>query len=221
MKRFWKNNSLSIVLLSIFAASLIGMSIVGWHTANNDAAEHGQPAESYAIYLTSGDFTEGVFENWESEFLQMFALVVLTIWLRQKGADDSKPLRGKTEQDTSSRLSIVNAATWAQRGKAIRHTMYAHSLSTALLLIFVFSFVMHAVGGAMMYNDDAAAHHSSERVTPLGYVGTSQFWYESLQNWQSEFFSVAMLLLLSIKLRERGSPESKPVGASYDSRTGS
>lgn len=221
MKRFWTNNSLTIVLLSIFMVSVIGMSIAGWLTANNEARDHGQATESYGNYLRSGDFIEGVFENWESEFLQMWALVVLTIWLRQKGADDSKPIRGKTPQDTSSRYSILGASDWSERKKALGHALYAHSLGLALISIFFLSFALHAVGGSMMYNDDARMHGETSTVTPITYIGTSQFWYESLQNWQSEFFAVAMLLILSIKLRERGSPESKPVGVRYDTQTGS
>lgn len=219
MKRFLYEHSLTFVLLSIFTASVIGMSIVGWQTANRDLRDHHQPEEGYVEYLGSGDFIEGVFENWESEFLQMWALVVLTIWLRQKGADDSKPLRGKTPQDTSSRYSIIGAANWHDRGRAVRHTLYAHSLSLVLISIFALSFILHAMGGASAYNEEADYYHRPH-VTPLSYVGTSQFWYESLQNWQSEFLAVATLLVLSIKLRERGSPESKPVGKSYDKQTG-
>lgn len=129
MNKFWRNNSLSIVLFSIFIVTLIGMSIVGWRSAQNDASDHNQPATSYSSYITSGDFVEGVFENWESEFLQMFALVYLTVWLRQKGADDSKPIRGKTPEDTSSRLSLLRSTDWQARRKAIQHTLYSHSLS--------------------------------------------------------------------------------------------
>lgn len=207
-------------MFGIFFASIIGMSVVGWHSSNNEASTHNQPQQGYATYLTSGDFIEGVFENWESEFLQMWALVVLTVWLRQKGADDSKPLRGKTPQDTASRYSILRATSWRRSKKAIGHAVYSHSLSLALITIFIVSFSLHAVGGAMAYNQEAEAHGQAERLTPLSYMGTSKFWYESLQNWQSEFLAVGALLLLSIKLRERGSPESKPVGKRYDHQTG-
>jgi hypothetical protein len=221
MKRFFTNNGLSIALFSIFFLTIAGMSIAGWQATNNDLKEHRQPAESYLQYLGSGDFIEGVFENWESEFLQMWALVVLTIWLRQKGADESKPMRGPAEQDTRSRYSILRAASWSQRRKAAGHTIYAHSLSLSLIAIFFFSFFLHAVGGAETYNQDADFHQDAERVTPLSYMATSQFWYESLQNWQSEFLAVGSLMLLSVKLRERGSPQSKPVGKRNDHKTGS
>jgi hypothetical protein len=221
MKPFLRNNGLSLALFGIFAGSLISMSLVGWHAANNENRDHNKPTESYIEYIGSGDFIEGVFENWESEFLQMWALVVLTIWLRQKGADESKPLRGSIPQETSSRYSISAAESWEVRRRAIGHAVYSHSLGLALIAMFLLSFLMHAAGGAAKFNEEAETHGQSEHVSTISYIGTSQFWYESFQNWQSEFFAVGMLMVLSIKLRERGSPESKPVGSSYDHKTGS
>lgn len=220
MKRFWHNNSLSIVLFTIFFVTIIGMSIAGWLDTNQEASDHGTVPEPYAEYVVSGDFIEGVFENWESEFLQMWALVVLTIFLRQKGSDESKPVRGKIPQETTSPYSFWNASSWATRLKAFRHGLYAHSLSLALLLIFFLSFALHAYGGTAAYNEEAI-RHQQPTVSTLAYMGSSRFWYESLQNWQSEFFAVGSLLLLSIHLRERGSPQSKPVGTSYNHSTGS
>lgn len=219
MRKLWKNNSLSIVIFAIFAVALIGMSITGWLDTNNELTDRQQPTQSYGAYIISGDFIEGVFENWESEFLQMWALVVLTIFLKQKGADDSKPMRGTTMQDTNSRYSIIRAANWRQRRQAIGHGLYAHSLGLVLIAIFFVSFCLHAIGGTQMYNEDAE-YYGNETVSVIQYVGTSRFWYESLQNWQSEFLAVGALLLLSIKLRERGSPESKPVGKAHDQTTG-
>jgi hypothetical protein len=221
MRTFWHNNSLTIVLLSVFVVAMVGMSISGWQDNNNELTDRKQPTQSYGEYLASGNFIEGVFENWESEFLQMSALVLLTIWLRQKGADDSKPLRGKTDQDTQPRYKLSAVTTWPERWRALGHFFYSHSLSLSLLAIFAVSFLLHAYGGAQVYNDDAVFYGDAERVDMWSYMGTSRFWYESFQNWQSEFLAVATLLLLSIKLRERGSPESKPVGRAYDLRTGS
>jgi hypothetical protein len=219
LRRFWSNNSLSIVIFSIFAVTIVAMSIVGHRAENNEREDHKQSRQSYGEYITSGTFVEGVFENWESEFLQMWALVVLTIYLKQKGSADSKPLRGKEPVDTSSRYSIIRARSFMQGAKAMGHRMYSHSLSLALVLFFVLSFVFHAVGGAGNYNQQAT-EHGGETLTPLQYIGTSQFWYESFQNWQSEFLAVGVLLVLSIHLRERGSPESKPVGKRYNHKTG-
>jgi len=217
--RALKNNGLAVAMFGIFLLSIIGMSVVGWHTENSDLQEHNQPRQSYGQYVTSGNFVEAVFENWESEFLQMWALVVLTVFLRQKGSSDSKPMRGKAPQDTSSRLSILSADDWKQRSKAFGHFLYAHSLGLALLSIFVVSFMLHAAGGVNAYNETARLH-GEETLSLLGYVGSSQFWFESLQNWQSEFLAVGTLLVLSIYLRERGSQQSKPVGKRYNHKTG-
>ena len=221
LSRFWKNNSLVIVLFTVFALTLIGMSIAGYKASNAEHVDRHQPSESYISYITSGDFVEGVFENWESEFLQMWALVVLTIWLRQKGADDSKPLRGKTPQDTKSRYSWARATTLDKKLRWAGHFIYSHSLGMTAFLIFLAAFILHAAGGAAVYNQDAEYYGSQDRVNLVTYMGTSQFWYESLQNWQSEFLAVGALMVLSINLRERGSPESKPVGKRYDKQTGS
>lgn len=218
-RRVWTNNSLSIVLLSIFAVTVGLMSISGWQTENDERKNHQQTIQSYGEYIVSGTFVEGVFENWESEFLQMWALVVLTIYLKQKGSADSKPLLGKTEVDTSSRYSIIRASSVKATVTAVGHKIYSHSLSLSLALLFIISFILHAVGGAENYNEQVE-QHGGQTVTPIQYLGTSQFWYESFQNWQSEFLAVGVLLLLSIRLRERGSPESKPVGKKYNHKTG-
>lgn len=206
-------------MFGIFAATLIGMSVVGWSAENNDRADHQQSSQSYGAYLLSGSFVEAVFENWESEFLQMWALVMLTVFLRQKGSADSKPMRGKAPQDTSSRFSIIAANNWSQRARAVRHGIYAHSLGLALLALFLFSFVFHALGGVSAYNETARLHHA-DQLNALEYMVSSQFWFESLQNWQSEFLAVGSLLVLSIYLRERGSQQSKPVGVAHNSTTG-
>ena len=219
LKQYIHNNSLAIVVFCIFIFAIIGMSISGWLSNNETLIEHRQPTVTYMSYVASGEFVEGVFENWESEFLQMWALIILTIYLRQKGSADSKPMRGKASQDTSSRYSIINASTWNERGKATKHLLYSHSLGLAMFALFIVSFSLHAAGGVAAYNHESSLH-GSPSVSVFGYMATSQFWYESLQNWQSEFLAIGMLLVLSIKLRERGSPQSKPVGRQFDHKTG-
>jgi hypothetical protein len=219
IRTFSRNNGLAIAMFGIFLASLIGMSVVGWHHENEQLVEHSQPSQSYTAYIASGNFAEAVFENWESEFLQMWALVILTVFLYQKGSDESKPLRGKAEQDTSSRYSILRASSWSNRKRALKHAFYSRSLGLTLLCFFILSFTLHAIGGTSAHNQEAQ-QHSEESIGVIQYIGTSQFWFESLQNWQSEFLAVGTLLVLSIKLRERGSPESKPVGKKYDHQTG-
>ena len=195
------------------------MSIAGWMSNNQTLIDHRQPQISYNNYIISGEFVEGVFENWESEFLQMWALVMLTVYLRQKGSADSKPMRSGAAQDTSSRYSIIRAGSWRGTGKAVGHFLYSHSLGLVLLLLFIVSFSLHAIGGLDAYNQEAQLH-GSETISLLSFITSSEFWYQSFQNWQSEFLSIGVLLILSIKLRERGSPESKPVGKRHDHETG-
>lgn len=219
INKWLRNNGLSVVMFSIFIVTLIGMSMAGWITENNELQEHGQPEQSYVAYISGGNFVEAVFENWESEFLQMWALVMLTIWLRQKGSKDSKKVIGDNPEDTSSRYLIIQARTWQQKKRAMKHMLYSHSLGLALLALFLGSFLLHAAGGASAYNEEQQ-FHGAEQVSTFQYLATSQFWFESLQNWQSEFLAVGSLLVLSIYLRERGSQQSKPVGRSYTKKTG-
>ncbi len=214
MKRFLYENSLSIAMLGLFALSLAGQIAAGLAESNDDREQHGEPTQSLATYLTTGHFIEAVFENWESEFLQMGAFVILTVSLRQKGSSESKRLEGGDEVDREPRAGP--GAPWpVGRGGLVRK-VYENSLAAALFGLFALSFALHALGGSMEYNDEQAAHGAEQRVTPVAYVGTSRFWFESFQNWQSEFMSVGALIVLSIFLRQRGSPESKPVDAPHD-----
>lgn len=210
---------MSIVLFGLFLVFLVGLSITGYLHENEDLSMHMQPALTYLEYLRSASFVEAVFENWESEFLQMGALVVLTIWLRQKGSADSKKLRGKGEVDTSSRYSIVRASSWTNRGRALKDMIYGNSLTIALFGLFIMSLVFHAMSGAAAANEEALYHHEAP-MSVLQYAHSAQFWFESFQNWQSEFLSVGALIVLSIYLRQRKSPESKAVGDA-NSKTGS
>ncbi|HET7302449.1 MAG TPA: DUF6766 family protein [Candidatus Saccharimonadales bacterium] len=219
LRRILYSNSLVIAMFTIFLASIVGMSFAGWRSNNQANAEHAASVQTYTEYIVGGDFIEGVFENWESEFLQMWALVVLTVWLRQKGSSDSKPMRGRAPVDTLSRYSIINSTSWKKRFRALGHTIYAHSLGASLFVLFLISFSLHAVGGVAAFNEQNAQHNQSP-MSARHYITTSHFWYESLQNWQSEFLAIGTLLVLSIKLRERGSPESKPIGTRYDRHTG-
>jgi len=219
MKKFLRENSLSIVLFTLFFVFLVGLSVTGYLHENEEMKMHAQPAVTYTEYLASGSFIEAVFENWESEFLQMGALVLLTIWLVQKGSADSKKLRGKGEVDTSSRYSIIRASGWRNRGKAIKNMLYGNSLSIALFGLFFASFVLHVFSGASAANEEAALHHEPP-IGILQYAASSQFWFESFQNWQSEFLAVGALIVLSIYLRQRKSPESKAVGEP-NTKTGS
>lgn len=209
MKQFLHNNSLSLILFGLFASMLIGMSVVGLRHENSELIAHGQPTVSYFRYATSGSFSEAVFENWESEFLQMGAYVLLTVWFRQKGSKDSKKQGLREAIDAPSRYSLLHSP-WRQKGRALRSTLYSNSLSLALFGIFVLCLLFHMVGGAHAFNQEAIAHNEATLST-WRYATTAQFWFESLQNWQSEFLAIGTLIVLTIFLRQRHSPESKPV----------
>jgi len=210
MRRFLRENGLSVVLLGLFFVFLAGQSLAGLRVYNEDAAEHGVRPLGYAGYLVSGHFIEAVFENWESEFLQMAAFVLLTIALKQKGSSESKPV----DEDPEHRSRVTRRSPWpVRRGGWVRR-IYENSLTIALALLFVLSFVLHAVGGADEENRERALR-GEPPIGRLEYVGTSRFWFESFQNWQSEFLAVGALIVLSIFLRQKGSPQSKEVEAPH------
>ena len=219
MRRLLYENGLAIAMLVLFACALAGQIGTGWAEANDDRNEHGESSIGLSAYLSSGHFVEALFENWESEFLQMGALVVLTVRLRQRGSPESKPHRGDQPVDRGPDANRPRAPWPVSRG-GLALRIYENSLSLALFGLFAFSFAMHAVGGAAVYNEEQAAHGGSDRVTPVSYLATTRMWFESFQNWQSEFMSVGALIVLSIVLRQRGSPESKPVDHPHD-ETGS
>ena len=219
MRRILRENGLSITLFLLFLVSLIGQSLTGQQEYNQDQQEHGRPTAGYVEYLGTGHFIEAVFENWESEFLQMGAFVILTVFLFQKGSPESKRLDVKEEQDADLTNAQRSDAPWPVRRGGLALALYKNSLSIALFLLFLLSFALHAVGGAREYNQEQAEHGNTERVSTIQYIGTSRFWFESFQNWQSEFLSVGALIILSIFLRQKGSPESKAVDAPH-SETG-
>jgi hypothetical protein len=218
LARFLRENGLSLAALLLFVVSLVGQAACGYRVANQEAREHGQAAAAFGAYLASGDFVEAVFENWESEFLQMALFVMLTRFLRQKGSSESKKLDSEDEVDRDPRQAVRPDSPWPVRRGGLVLVLYERSLFISLMLLFGLSFVLHAVGGASKRNEEAL-RHGGEVVSTLGYFFTADFWFESFQNWQSEFLSVAALVLLSIVLRERGSPQSKPVAAPH-SETG-
>jgi hypothetical protein len=215
MRRMLRDHSLTIALLGLFLFSIVGQGLAGLATNNDELRDHGQPAIGLAEYLVSGEFIESVFENWESEFLQMGLYVLLTAYLYQRGSAESKsPDEDEPVDEDPRKASGRPGLPWpVKRGGAVL-TAYEHSLSTALFGLFALSFLLHAAGGASAYNQEQMLH-GGETISLLGYLATSRFWFESFQNWQSEFLSIAVVVVLSIFLRERGSPESKPVAAPH------
>jgi hypothetical protein len=217
MKKFFQENSLSVVVLLLFLFSLIGQTITGYNENNEDQQEHGQSTIGFVEYLGSGHFIEAVFENWESEFLQMGLYVVLTAFLRQKGSAESKKLEGKEAVDADPRDPKERKrkdAPWPVKQGGFILRLYENSLSIALFILFFISLALHAIGGAQEYTQEQIAH-GGEAVSAIEYLGTWRMWFESFQNWQSEFLSIGAIVILSIFLRQKGSPESKPVAAPH------
>jgi hypothetical protein len=213
MRQFLRDHVLAIAMFGIFALALIGLVFSGWDSFNRDRALDGEAEVGLAQYLASAEFGEAIFENWESEFLQMGAYVLLTAVLFSRGSAESRDPDRRDPQDADPRQAAKRRdVPWPVKRGGFVLVIYENSLTIALLALFVASFVLHAATGAAAYS------HELERagepaVSLVGYLGTSRFWFESLQNWQSEFLSVGALIVLSIFLRQRGSPGSKPVAA--------
>ena len=215
LRRFLFENGLTLAATALFLVSFVGQVATGHAVYNDERAGHGEPTVSVGAYLTTGAFLEATAENWESEFLQMGVFVVLTAFLFQRGSSESKGIEEPDAVDQRPEDARADPdAPWPVRRGGIALRVYEHSLSTALFLLFAISFALHAVGGSAEYNADQL-RHGEPSVSVVGYLSTSRFWFESFQNWQSEFLSVAVLVLLSIVLRERGSAQSKPVAAAH------
>lgn len=207
-----RDNGLLLACLALFAVFFVGMVVSGTAAYNQEQQEHGSHEQiSVTKYLTTGDFVEATFENWESEFLQMGMYVVLTAFLYQRGSSESKPLDEQAPQDQDPRRVAKNRWTpWPVRkgGWALR--LYENSLAIAFFALFFASLALHTVGGAEAFNEEQM-QHGEAAISTWRYITTSQFWFESMQNWQSEFIAVAAIIGLSIFLRQRGSSESKAV----------
>jgi glycerol uptake facilitator-like aquaporin len=218
MAKFFRDNGLTIALMLLFLGSLLGHWIAGAHFQNQELVHHGQQPINAMAFLKDPLFLSTVFENWESEFLQMSAFVFLTAVLYQKGSAESEdPDKGTRD----GRLGLIgrNPRARASLDKApVVRWIYAHSLGIALFTLFIGSFTLHWLFSAREAAHEAAMH--GEVAESLGqYLTSAQMWFESLQNWQSEFLSTAVLVVLSIWLRQKDSPESKPVTAPH-SQTG-
>jgi hypothetical protein len=220
MRRLLRENGLSLVLVLLFAGSMIGQAVTGHRSYNQEQEDHRQPPVAFGEYLRSGHFVEATAENWESEFLQMFLYVLLTAYLYQKGSSESRKLDAENEQDRDPLESHGRAdAPWPVRtGKRWVIKLYENSLCIAFLLLFLVSWAAHAWGGLAEHNEQRA-EHGDPPVTLGEFLHDAEFWFQSFQNWQSEFLSLVAMVVLSIWLRQRRSPESKPVDAPH-SETG-
>jgi hypothetical protein len=218
VRRFLRENSLSLVFGFLFLASLVAQALVGHSDFNNDAEAHHSGTVSLWRYVTSSSFGSDVMENWQSEYLQFTLFILGTIWLLQRGSPESKELDAAgQESDRKQRIGAhagPRSPLWAKVG-GLRTKLYQHSLLLVMGGIWVGTWVAQSVTGRVAYNADQLTHHEAA-VTLISYLGTSDFWNRTLQNWQSEFLAVGSMAILSVYLRARGSPESKPVGAPHD-----
>ncbi|MEO7410854.1 MAG: DUF6766 family protein [Sphingomicrobium sp.] len=213
MPKIIKDNSLTIILMVMFLASLVGQWLSGWAVENEDLKRHGGETLSRLAYLTGPAFISSVFENWESEFLQMSMYVVLTAFLFQRGSSESND-PDKPPRDEHQTSGLKPGSPSPMHAGPTARWLYAHSLGLVLFLLFLASFALHWVNSAKAASAEALVH-GEKAIGAIEYLGDPQLWFESFQNWQSEFLSTAVLVVLSIFLRQKNSPESKPVGAPH------
>jgi hypothetical protein len=210
-----RDRGLTLLLMAMFALFLVGQMITGLAEYNAEQANHGQPALAMNDYLATGHPWEALFENWESEFLQMAVFVQLTTFLIQKGSPESRRPGALELVDTDPRdFADDPDAPWPVRRGGWILRIYEHSLGLAFVLLFVMSWAGHAVGGFGEYAADRVAHHQPPPAF-TDYLTSARFWFESFQNWQSEFLAIASMVWLAVYLRQRWSPESKPVHAPH------
>jgi hypothetical protein len=211
-----RDRALTLVLMLMFLVFLLAQLMTGHFEYNATRAEHGEAPLILADYLATGHPWEALFENWESEFLQMAVFVLLTTFLVQKGSPESRRPGAKELVDVDPRDFAGNSdAPWPVRRGGWVLRLYEHSLGLAFIVLFLVSFVGHALGGYAVYASEQLAHQQP-RPTLSDFLVTSEFWFQSFQNWQSEFLAIASMVWLAVYLRQRWSPESKPVHAPHD-----
>jgi hypothetical protein len=219
MRTFVRQNSLSLFFALIFLAALVGQAFAGHADYNAQQVTDGLATVSLGRYLTSSSFAVDVAENWQSEYLQFLLYILATVWLLQRGSPESKSLdqagRESDEKQKTGRFADENSPALA-RGTGPATTLYSSSLGLVMGVIFLASWGIQSLAGRVAYNEEQLAQLQAP-VSWLGYVTSADFWNRTLQNWQSEFLAVGSMAVLSIYLRQRGSPESKPVGSAHTS----
>jgi hypothetical protein len=213
MKNFFRNNGLSVVFFSLFVLTLVGQAITGLKQHNEEMLQKGGVTLGLAGYLTSGHFLQSTFENWESEFLQMALFLILSMFLYQKGSSESKDPDKEEDVDREPNPRKKDAP-WPVKKGGLALAIYKHSLCYALSLLFLLSFLLHWHGSLKDFNEEQLLE-GKRTEQAIEYLGNSRFWFESFQNWQSEFLSICAIVVLSVFLREQGSPQSKPVDAPH------
>ncbi|MDR7276837.1 DUF6766 family protein [Catenuloplanes atrovinosus] len=209
-----RRNGLSLFFALLFVLALIGQALSGHADFNDRQLSDGLQTVSLGRYLTSSSFAVDVAENWQSEYLQFLLFITATVWLVQRGSPESKQLdKAGRESDEEQKVDEPDAPSWARAG-GLRRAVYSHSLSLTMGSIFLLSWLGQSVAGVVAYNSEQLRSRE-DPVTWAGYLITPEFWNRTFQNWQSELLAVLSMVVLAVYLRERGSPESKPVGSPH------
>ncbi len=218
MREALRDNGLGLVFGTLFLLALLGQVVAGTGEYNEQQTASGLDRLSVLEYAQTADFAVDVAENWQSEYLQFLLYIVATVWFVQRGSPESKELSdvgpGSDEEQRVGAHVHPDTPSWARAG-GWRTRVFSHSLSLVMGGIFLLSWLAQSLGGWSTYNEQQLQERLTT-VTWLGYLGTPEFWSRTFQNWQSEFLAVGSMAVLGIYLRERGSPESKPVGAGHD-----
>jgi hypothetical protein len=217
MRRFVKDNGLSLAFGALFLVALAIQSLAGWHAYNAEELAHGADPVTWLSYVTSSHFGVAVLENWQSEYLQFTLFILLTVWLIQRGSPESKePGKGGTESDRDQRVgehADADSPLWARVG-GLRTSVFSNSLLLAMTTIWLLSWLGQSIAGVVVFNQDQT-EHGEQGISWAEYLTRADFWERTMQNWQSEFLAVGSMAIFAVYLRQRGSPESKPVGASH------
>jgi hypothetical protein len=217
MRTFLKHNGLSLFFLLLFLLAVGFQAVAGHADFNEDQDRHGDPRISFGRYLVSSEFGTAVMENWQSEYLQFTLFVLLTVWLLQRGSPESKELdKAGRESDEDQKVgphADEESPPWA-KVSGIRRTIFENSLLLVMGALWVGSWFAQSVTGVTQYNAERLDHRE-DPVLWGEYLTRADFWEKTLQNWQSEFLAVGSMAILAVYLRQRGSPESKPVGAPH------
>jgi hypothetical protein len=216
--RVLRRHSLSLFFMVLLIGSVVGQSLAGWHDYNADQLAHDESTVTWAYYVTSSSFWAAVMENWQSEFLQFSLFILATVWLIQRGSNESKPPQDAgLESDQRQQIggyAPANAPAWAA-ARGWRTAVYSNSLLIVMTAIFFLTWFAQSLTDRTVYNAEQQ-DHGEKAVSWVSYLTTPDFWEKTLQNWQSEFLAVGTMAVFTIYLRQRGSPESKPVGAPHD-----
>jgi len=217
MRAFLKHNSLSIAFLALFLTALILQAFAGHADFNEDQLRHDNPTMSLGRYVISSEFGVAVLENWQSEYLQFTLFIVATVWLLQRGSPESKQVDKAGRESDKDQLvgehAKPDSPRWAKAAD-LRRTLYENSLLIVMAAIWLASWFAQSITGVNEYNAERLDHHQLP-VSWSAYLGSPDFWEKTLQNWQSEFLAVGSMAILAVYLRQRGSPESKPVGTPH------